>query len=496
MNYRFFSPLILCGLLLISSQAISQKPSQKNIQIARLSQKELNSLAEKLAANGMHQYTHRVFTFDTKQIAKVEKERTVRGLFLLRKPDFMKPLHNGFFDDRRGNLIYFGHFTGKQNKDVSYAVTFSANGVVSLALDADSDGVMDGMLAKTLDGHFWSLSDNAAQALQQCFEGRAFFGAALCLMGGHAEQAGSRTGQPSKGGSTPGDPEDPNSLEAFINSLKEPDCDAVPTPGNTVTDLPPEKDVVKELLDVQLEAATLARQAEAEREARHEAAARDFEKAHNDLLAAHDALQRYTSTTITSRREDALDDYNDAHRDAEEAVRQAHRDHAMGGYLGPPPGSLIRPEHGPRPGSGTHKTPWPDEGEDPRCGLRDMEIKQGLWFMDKKFCPDRNFLDCWERSTDAIRDATEGRCHTETGKDDSRRVECDREQPHPTEPRDPDSPSGSADDPIRFPLAPGPTVDYKFSVPGPFGALLAVFCEQVDCEGMDKSKEAKPRPQP
>ena len=499
MKYRFFGALILSGLLVIGFRASSQNQTQTP-QSTRLSQNELNQLAKSLATNGPHQYFYVLYTVDNKKAAKADKPRIVRGLFMMRRPEFIKPLHNGFFDDRHGNLIYIGRFKSDLKHDVGYSITFAASGDVIASFDTNNDGLVDGMIGRSPSGQFWGLSDNAQLALRECFEGREFGEATLCVRRGGATRpdAGGGTAPGARGRTTSDPADDPDSLPALIHGLSNPDCDKAPTPGGTVRDdSETQKAVGRERLDVMLQRSSVLIEEERQRAAGHDDAARDCKAASDHLENADRALGVYESTSNGARREAALDTYNDELEAAQESMRSAAHDGGRDIRIHTAPPILSRDRTwrsgggGPRIGSSTRKTPMPDETEDPRCALRQGEIKQGFWFMDRKFCPDRNFLDCWERSTDAIRDATHGRCHTETGPADSRVVVCEKEEERAAEPRDPDSPSGPGDSPVRFPIRPGPRVDYNLPVPAPFGALLAVFCQADRC-GMEGLKEAKP----
>src|SRR2546423_6066324 len=180
MKYRFFGALILSGLLVIGFRASSQNQTQTP-QSTRLSQNELNQLAKSLATNGPHQYFYVLYTVDNKKAAKADKPRIVRGLFMMRRPEFIKPLHNGFFDDRHGNLIYIGRFKSDLKHDVGYSITFAASGDVIASFDTNNDGLVDGMIGRSPSGQFWGLSDNAQLALRECFEGREFGEATLCV---------------------------------------------------------------------------------------------------------------------------------------------------------------------------------------------------------------------------------------------------------------------------------------------------------------------------
>jgi hypothetical protein len=502
MKYQSLGLLILCGLLIFSTQAISQKQpaADKTPKIARLSQKELNQLAKQLAATGLQQFTHRAYSVDAKGVAKLDKEGTVRGLFLMRSPAFMKKLHNGFYDDLQGNLIYFGHFNGSQKKDIHYSASFDGIGDVVLALDFNHDGLVDLIIGRSQADRFFTLNDNVSLPLfQQCFD-RSLSGVFGDPLSCARDPKSTKPGGP--GGPTPDVADEPDSFGAFIGGQSKPNCQ--PKLGGNVRMVPPMRldDEISLLGDAGNRAMDAARAA---REAHRPIAQRDFEEMMRDAFGAQDALQHSRSAPSEGERHTAYVDYLDQRQAYSEARLRAQHD------TGEPTDTSVlgvpAPERGPggggvppSPGSGSHKTPVPDEGEDPRCGPSQAEIKRGFWFMDKKFCPDGDFLDCWARSEDAIRDATQGRCHTETGPDDSRTLVCGKSEAEkdPIAPQPPDPVSGHADDPPgHFSISPQPRGDYKFVVPGPLGALLAVQCAQVDgCGGMEGLKKAKPGNQP
>jgi hypothetical protein len=221
-------------------------------------------------------------------------------------------------------------------------------------------------------------------------------------------------------------------------------------------------------------------------------------KVFTEGYAAAEAAERSRDAPSASERAAAYSSYQDHFRAYQRAMRDA-RDHGdrtifvPGSRLLPPPREpRPRSPHGP-----TRLTPGPEGDEDPRCGNQETEIKQGLWFMDKRFCPERNFLECYERAAGGyITDVTNGLCRVEPGPDD-RNVVCktpDKEKErNPLEPVSPEPPPGPVDGPPRpWPVKVGLKLDFAL-VPTELGGIMALLCQVDRCGPMQANPQARPR---
>lgn len=489
MKYRSFGSIILCGLLIFGGQALGQKPaaSPKTPVFERISQRELNKVAEKLAATELRQYAYRFFS----QTGKSSKERAVPGLFLMRDPAFMKKLQNGFFDDKQSNLIYFGRFENKQKKDVSYSITFAASGDVILAFDIDGNGLADGVVGKSTDGAFWNLLDKKAfAALRECFEARALGEITLCVRDGNPTRpGGGGKGSTPGGGKSAGG----SDVERLMDWVANPNCATIPNPLGPVGE--PLEEFVERIASEELQEEE--RQYREQSESLHEDAEQqrgdDGDERLADALDDASQAANNMADAIRNRREappelrdkanERLVEASSAYHKAFSRLRTAER---QGGRLTGP---------GARSGGITRPFGPDSESEDPRCAGRRTAIAQGLWFMSKEFCPNRNILDCWERSMDAIRDATGGMCRTEIGPDDNKTMVCEKSDESDTS--SPDGPHGGpgpTDGPRPIRVVGGPKLNYSALSLTPIGALVAALCQQAGCPGSPEGlKEARPK---
>lgn len=475
MKCRFLGPLILFALFLFTSEAFGQKAtdSSTNLKLARVTQNELNQVAQKLAASEMQQYTYRLYKFGANRAVKPDKQKSVRGLFLMRKPEFMKPLTKGFYDDLQGDLIYFGRFHNAKNQDTSYSLTLGLGGEAIVALDFNNDGVLDGMMGREKNGDLWELRNEQWRAFWRCIDSHSKEGlmeaVGACGMddGSSDSRGSSRSGR--------------SDWEAFGNALSTPDCNN-PNLGEEVRDPPStEQDEANARKD-----ARIARtEAASEREKNHLAYADALELEARTLDAQADALKDLRNAPTpeaADRARERLIEAGEQHL-AALAVVQRERTRAY-----PPPRT------GPR--GDTHRPIKPDaESEDPRCkGIR-TQIKQGLLFRNKQFCGDDDPIACWERANDAIRDFTHGACHTETGPDDASRIVCEKTEDPLAEPASEPVP-GPTDGPALPVIIPREQrVNYSFVGTTPLGAVLAILC-QADggsCGRWEGLKLAKPK---
>lgn len=502
MKYRSFGPLLLCGLALVGFRANSQNQTRSNAHHpGRVSQAELNQLAKNLSANGLQQYVYRVDTIGAKDASKMDKPRIVRGFFMMRQPAFMKPLPNGFFDDGIGDLVYFGKFNRDGKTNVDYAITFAASGDVIAAFDINNDGLADGILGRDSMGTSWSLNNKSLGALQQCFESRAFGDALLCISGPTGGRVRSKTDPRSGTGRTGSDADDPDSLGSFIDDLSKLDCDPLPNPRGPVSESPQEREK-----RIQAEYRSHAEQARMEakraREDHREGLAAALDREADAADAAASARQEWVELRPTPPASDEqMDNWARSQarlEAAEREYRNAQRETNRQRLIVPLPPSGPRP----RGGGSTSSRPLGPEGvnEDPRCqGLR-TQIKQGLWFMSKEYCPDRNFVDCWARAQDAVSEGTDGRCHPEPGPAGGQIVVCERptdeKNKDVTQTPPPEPVPGPVDGPpLRFTVSPGVKLNYTFISTTQLGAMLGVQCQRDDrCGGMDNIQKRQATP--
>ena len=485
MKYRSFGPLLLCGLALVGFRANSQNQTPSNaLQPGRVSQDELNQLAKNLSANGLQEYVYRVVTVGGKGAAKMDQPRIVRGFFLMRQPEFMKPLPNGFFDDGIGDLVYFGKINLDGKTDVNYAITFAASGDVIAAFDMNNDGLADGILGRDSVGTSWSLNNKSLGVLQQCLESQAVHGVNLCV-------------KESRRGSNP--QSGPDSLGSFIDDLSKPDCNPLQPHVDAVRD--PVQREVKSLAD---ESKELTGRATTERRGGNETAAGHLDSAsHHDQRAAYHLEQSYNPELESSERASHRRDYERHLRERDTAVANAG---AAGGNIAglatvrapmPPPGTKAAPRRT-DPRTNTRRPIRPDgENEDPRCKGQRTLIKQGLWFMSREYCPDRNFLDCWERAQDAVSEGTDGHCDLEPGPAGGQVIVCKREERKRPSMVDPSGePPSPTDGPtLRFTVSPGVKLNYTFISTTQLGAMLGVLCQRDDrCGGMNNIQKRQATP--
>ena len=500
MKYRSFVPLLLCGLVLMGFRANSQNQTpSKTPQPGRVSQDELNQLAKNLSGNGLQQYTYRVNTIDAKGVSKTDKPRIVRGLFMMRQPKFLKPLPNGFFNDGSGDLVYFGKINRDGKTNVDYALTFDASGDVIAAFDTNNDGLADGILGRDSVGTSWSLNNKSLGALQECFESRAFGEAVLCVRGPISTQpAGGRgrSGTRARRGTGTGSADEGDSLGAFIDDLSTSDCSTTPNPGMYVTD------VKKEANDWEKIQVLAQAQADRARSDGQHMAVRQLEGAsHSASLALEFFLASQDKTLSSTLREASHREYENAVYSYNTEISAARRHGANLGGLENRRPLPLNPDTRGSVREGTTRRPISPDGlnEDPRCQSQRTRLKQGLWFMSKEYCPDRNFVDCWARAQDAVSEGTDGGCHLEPGPAGGQMLVCtrptDEQNEDATQPPPPKPEPDPTDHPHRFILSPGVKLNYTYISTTQLGAMLGVLCQRDDrCGGMGNIQKRQATP--
>lgn len=461
--------LVLCALFFFTSGTFGQKPtnSAKEFKPERLSQNELNQLASKLATTEFQEYTHRTYRIDAKRVVKLDKQKVVRGLFLMRNPEFMKRLSNGAFDDKQGNLIYFGQLTNDQKQYMNYSLTFTAAGQVIMAFDIDSDGLVDGMIGRISPERFWGLEKNALPpALLQCLrlaQEKEIFGALAGCWG-----KDNKGGKTSAGKGFAGVASHP--FDDFIDSLSNPRC-SPQMPGDIVRD-PPKAEVVVEQISLALTEVEARQATERAERAGNEAAATELKTAVNEIRRTREALTRVETASTQTERDNASRDYSSHRSAARAALGRAER--RGGGRITLPETSV--PTYSRRPIG-------PNPDENPLCTIGSPNGQGGgfLW-RNKKFCGEDDMITCMDRAGDALIDFTQGRCRKVIGPADNPTILCKKKE-DPLAPPDADPQSGPADGPIRFPVIPGVKVDYAFVDATPLGAILVVLCQVDACGG-------------
>jgi hypothetical protein len=484
MKYRFFSPLILCGLLVMGFTTNSKSQTGQTPQGPRVSQNELNELAKSLAANGLQQYAYTTYTIDGKGAAKADKQKIVRAFFMMRRREFMKPLHNKFFDDGNGNLIYFGRFKSDLKHDVAYSITFAGSGDVIAAFDTNNDGLADGIIGRDSVNQSWSFTNERwFRAIKECFDAAAFGDeTTLCGRRGDSKEPGSSAR--------------PDSMGAFVDDLSQTDCDAVADPTIYVGDIKKEAGDWSKI-------AVLARvQSEQARLDGHPVAELALREIRRIALQAHDDfLESQDRTVSAERRQAASDRYQIDVARYNDRLAAARSDHAaLGGLVDRAPvfprDTRVLPPA--RPGHGTHRPIGPDgKNEDPRCDNERKRIKQGLWFMSREFCPDRDFAGCWERAQDAVAESTDERCHIKPGPDGGNTIVCERSRDKtegdPPAPPKPDPPGSPVDGPpLPFSIGPQVKLNYTYVSTTQLGAILGILCQTDRCGPMEGVKGARP----
>ena len=479
MNRRFSIPLLLCVVLLsLAIKVLSQKAANVVTapQFERLKQSELNQLANKLAAHDLREYTLRIY--DT--AGRPEKEETVRGLFLMRDPAFLKKLPGGGFDDRQGNLVFLGRLFEQGEKGVSYSLTLTAFGDAILAFDLNADGVADEIVGKRLKGKIWELANSLSPIARECFEARLRAGGLIKGISCWGNKDSDKSDSVTEGRRT-------GSADEWLEGMSEPKCDPVKLP-NFVRDIP--ENAPTETLG---EVITLDVNAERARDAADAAYRNGNTKLGDNLHQAAEHAEAAGRAAVESRTAPTAEERARAHETYINERREYFRERGEAREQGDK--TIYLPHHGPLPPLNRRPASPAPEDNDPRCGGQTTRVKQGLWFLDRRYCEDRDFISCYMRASDAVQDATQGRCHDEVGPDDSRRLVCEKQAEEdssdPSGPRQPDA--GPTDGPA-LPIKLGPRQQLRFTFVStvPLGALLAVRCQVDDCRFAGDMKKLRP----
>lgn len=451
-----------------------------------LRQTELGRVAEALERHGTRRY--RSWVLDQDGGSEDTGDR-LDGLMLLREPGYLTPLGGSFYDDGRGNLLYFGQFGDKQATAMPFGASFFGGGGMQVAVDRDRDGLVDATLTRGLDERFRILGTLEMEWLLECLARSARAGGERDLIAGLENCLGGGTGRSGGGGGEGG-----GSFSGFADKYLEPDCgEGRPggPPGVVVYDNGPTHEDFGH--DYREEANSNRRTADMHRDLaesnRNKGDRRGYHRERH-LADRYDELADQADRVADNRDfADAVAADSDSTQADRIAAEVLYYD-SVADYVRER-SELLRDKWGPRRGSGSAGQPGRGtdalpSGDDPRCR------PESEW---NRLLSCKDPIACIEKMNDALAGVTDGQCRSTTGPDDETTVECEENESMRECVANGDDPvecarehggggdggfgpggsdAGPADDPGH--PGGGPSSNVSYLDAHPFGATLAAMC--------------------
>jgi hypothetical protein len=164
------------------------------------------------------------WAYDGEGLTLVDDE--LPGMILMRDVSNMTSIAESYYDDGLGNLLFHGSFESSATaNEAGYALTFMKGGGVQLAIDFESDRIVDAVFDITPEGHFGVIGNLLLESDIDCIARRMIDGedplsAVDACLGSPLDRSNAAGGSGLAG---------PTGSE--YERLAEPDCGATTSPG-------------------------------------------------------------------------------------------------------------------------------------------------------------------------------------------------------------------------------------------------------------------------
>ena len=395
-----------------------------------LSDAEMKDVERVFSTTDSRKYDYRVLHVkrqdaDGRELVTRE-ERDLDGLLFLRDKKHLRPLGGNFYDDGRGNLVYFG------DQIQVFAMTYMANGDDILAVDTDRNGVIDSVIGTIGDDDLWLASSNIANLLP-CLSSsggsvhNAFLECSRPETPGGAGGADAGGGSGINSGFNPdllGEPVCPPNLLGNVvdgeGPATPPGEDPAPPPPPPSEESPEDDDYPPMGVNETVTTEADGRQSRVVTIRTAEGLVEQSTSTNDDGSVIRTTIHRDSQGRETYR-EDILVGPGPERRLLMHRVNQTTYD-ADGN-----PSSTVVVNRKAR--SGTSLPPIDPNGgtvfSDPRCAGRDIRASQGLSFLD--LCAEQgsiDFLTCYRELENPLFSITGGRCIVVGGPADGRVFDC------------------------------------------------------------------------